>query len=231
MVDEMPAEFVREMAPFVEAFAAMPYEVLIRFGRWDDILATPDNYPDHMPFTKTFRHAARAIALAAQGDTAAARAEQARYLELMKTVPAETILGNNPAEAVFAVATPMVEGEILVREGKLEEGFAALRAAIQAEDVLRYDEPPGWILPVRHALGANLMAHDRHAEAEQVYREDLQRLPNNGWSLFGLADVLKKQGRSAEAVPVQAQFEQLWREADVTIGSSCFCQPGLASLR
>jgi tetratricopeptide (TPR) repeat protein len=229
MVDEIPEDFLREWALYVEAFAAMPYEVLIRFGRWDEILAQPDHYPEHMPFTKSFRHAARAIALAALGDTKAARAEQARYLELLPAVPAETMLGNNSAEAVFAVASPMVEGEILVREGRLEEGFAALRAAIAAEDELRYDEPPGWILPVRHALGANLMAHGRYAEAEQVYRDDLQRLPNNGWSLFGLADTLREQGKVAEAEPLVTRFLDVWRHADIAIGSSCFCQPGKAA--
>ena len=226
MVEEIPEDFLREWAPFVEAFAAMPFEVLIRFGKWDEILAEPDDYPDYMPFTRSFRHAARAIALAAKGDTRTARAEQALYLEGIKTVPEETILGNNPAESIFAVATPMVEGEILIHEGNLEEGYAALRRAIAAEDVLRYDEPPGWILPVRHALGASLMANERYAEAEQVYREDLARLPNNGWSLFGLADALTAQGETVEAAAVLPRFTKIWSQADVTIKSSCFCQPG-----
>lgn len=226
MVDEMPPEFVKEWAPAAEAFAAMPYEVLVRFGEWDEILAQPDNYPEYMPFTKAFRHAARAIAFAAKDDVASARAEQAKFLELAKTVPEETTLGNNTGAAIFAVATPMVEGEILVREGKLDAGFAALREAIQAEEKLRYDEPPGWILPVRHALGANLMAHGRHAEAEQVYREDLKRLPNNGWSLFGLADALEKQGKQREVDELREKFASVWRNADLRIGSSCLCQPG-----
>lgn len=226
MVDEMPEDFLREWAPFAEGFAAMPYEVLVRFGRWDAVLAKPDNYPDYMPFTKSIRLAARAIAYAAKGDTAAAREEQAKYVEQMKQVPKETILGNNPADLIFAVATPMVEGEILVREGKLDEGFAALREAVAAEDKLHYDEPPGWILPVRHALGANLMAHGRHAEAEQVYREDLARLPNNGWSLFGLAEALMLQGKHTEAATVLPKFRDTWSKADLTITSSCFCQPG-----
>ena len=106
----------------------------------------------------------------------------------------------------------MVEGEILVREGKLDAGFAALREAISAEDALRYDEPPGWILPVRHALGASLMANGRYAEAEQVYRDDLKRLPDNGWSLFGLAKALEMQRKScgggSGARKVQADLGQ-----------------------
>jgi hypothetical protein len=85
----------------------------------------------------------------------------------------------------------MLAGEILVRNGKLDEGLSELSVAVNAEDALRYDEPPGWILPVRHSLGANLMQAGHFAEAEQVYREDLLRLPENGWSLFGLTRSLK----------------------------------------
>lgn len=226
MVAEMPEEFLRDWASGVEGFAAMPFEVLVRFGRWDDVLAEPDNYPDYMPLTKTLRLAARALALAAKGDAAAARVEQAMFLKTAKTIPAGNTFGNNTAEQILAVARPMVEGEILVREGNLNAGFAALRDAISAEDALRYDEPPGWILPVRHALGASLMANERYDEAEQVYRDDLKRLPDNGWSLFGLANALMMQGKHAEAAPTLAKFKQIWAKADVTIKSSCFCQPG-----
>ena len=229
MVTEMPAEFIEEWAVAAEAFAAMPYEVLIRFGRWDEILREPDNYPDHMPFTKAFRHAARAIALAAKGDATAARSEQALFLERAKAIPAETTLGNNTASAVLAVTMPMVEGEILVREDKLEAALAALRTAIKAEDELRYDEPPGWILPVRHALGAVLMVNDRLGEAEQVYRDDLARLPDNGWSLFGLAEALTLQGKHEEAAGARSRFRSMWRDADIQIASSCLCQPGVKS--
>jgi tetratricopeptide (TPR) repeat protein len=226
MVAEMPAEFLKDWAIAVEGFAAMPFEVLVRFGMWDEILAEPDTYPDYMPFTKALRHGARAIAYAAKGDVKSARQEQARYVEMAAKIPAEATMGNNPLSSIIAVATPMIEGEILVREGRLDDGFAALREAIAAEDLLRYDEPPGWILPVRHALGANLMAHGRYAEAEEVYREDLKRLPNNGWSLLGLSEALAKQQNEREAGTVLARFATVWRDADVKITSSCFCQPG-----
>lgn len=226
MVREISPEFMQDWALVAEGYAAMPFEVMVRFGQWDEILAEPDSYPDYMPFTKSLRLAARAIALAAKGEVVAARAEQAAFLEQAKAVPAGSRLGNNSGAAILAVATPMVEGEILVREGRLDAGFAALREAVKAEDLLHYAEPPGWILPVRHALGANLMAHGRHAEAEQVYRDDLARLPHNGWSLFGLSDALARQGKNAEAGQVREQFAAIWRDADVQIGSSCLCQPG-----
>ncbi len=226
MVEEIPPEILQEWAPMLEFLGAMPFEVLIRFGRWDDILAAPDRYPEHMPFTKAARHAARAIALSAKGDPAAARAAQKEFTAAILRIPEGTTVSNNTAGMVLAVMRPMVEGEILLREGELDAGFAALREAIEAEDKLRYDEPPGWILPVRHALGASLMAHGRHAEAAQVYRDDLARLPENGWSLFGLASALTQQGRHGEAANYFARFKKVWAKADVTISSSCFCQPG-----
>lgn len=225
MVDELPEDFLKEWAMAAEGFVAMPYEVMLRFGRWDEVLAAPD-HPEWMPFTRAFRHAARGIALAAKGDAKGARAEQQLYLEAAKLVPADDYVGNNPATAILTVATPMLEGEILVREGRLDAGFARLREAIAAEDKLRYDEPPGWILPVRHSLGASLMAAGRFAEAEEVYRADLRRLPENGWSLFGLSEALIKQGKHAEASAVLARFTKVWNKADLTITSSCFCQPG-----
>jgi len=94
------------------------------------------------------------------------------------------------------------------------------------EDALKYDEPPGWLIPVRHSLGAVLMKQQRFAEAEQVYRDDLARLPGNGWSLFGLAESLRKQKKNADEVAqTQAKFEKIWGKADLIINSSCLCQP------
>ena len=120
----------------------------------------------------------------------------------------------------------MVEGEILIAEGKIDRGIEQLRAAIQKEDALKYDEPPGWLIPVRHSLGAVLMKQLRFAEAERVYREDLARLPENGWSLVGLAESLRKQKKNADEVAqTQANFKKVWAKADITITSSCLCQP------
>jgi tetratricopeptide (TPR) repeat protein len=225
MAREIPEDVLKEYAMFGEGFMAMPYEVMIRFGMWDDILAETD-HPDFMVFTRAFRHAARGIAYAAKGDTEAARTEQAAYVEASRLVPDDEMFGNNSCQALLKIASPMVEGEILVREGKVDEGLAQLRAAVTAEDSLHYDEPPGWILPVRHSLGANLMQAGRYAEAEQVYRDDLARLPENGWSLYGLAHSLELQHKDQEAASVEARFHKIWAKADLRITSSCLCQPG-----
>ena len=226
MVAELPADFLKENALQAEGFVAMPLEVMVRFGLWDEILAEPEHYTESMWFTRAFHHAASAIAYAAKGDTAKAREAQSVFLERAKLVPKEASLGNNSCETLLEVVTSMVEGEILIAEGKIDSGIEQLRAAIKKEDVLKYDEPPGWLIPVRHSLGAVLMNHQRFAEAEQVYREDLARLPENGWSLLGLAESLRKQTKNAdEAAQTQAKFEKVWAKADLTITTSCLCQP------
>jgi tetratricopeptide (TPR) repeat protein len=226
MVAEMPADFLNENAMQAEGNVAMPLEVLVRFGLWDEILAEPERYTDKMWFTRAFHYAARAIAYAAKGDTASARKAQSVFVERAKLVPKEDFVSNNSCEALLAVAIPMVEGEILIAEGKIDGGIEQLRAAIQKEDALKYDEPPGWLIPVRHSLGAVLMKQQRFAEAEQVYRIDLARLPENGWSLLGLAESLRKQKKNADEVAqTQAKFKKVWAKADLTITTSCLCQP------
>src|SRR5438067_6353781 len=226
MVAEMPSDFLKENAMQAEGFVAMPLEVMVRFGMWDEILAEPDNYPEYMAGTRAFHHAARAIAYAAKGETENARKEQAIFLEKSRLVPKDEVFGNNTEEAILALTARMVEGEILIREDKLDAGIAELREAIKLEDALNYDEPPGWLIPVRHSLGATLMQNGRYAEAEQIYREDLARIPENGWSLYGLASSLRAQKKNlSEAAATHAKFKRLWASADTKITSSCLCQP------
>jgi tetratricopeptide (TPR) repeat protein len=225
MVAEIPAAFVKENPTVADGFFAVPMEVLVRFGRWDEILAEPKKYPENMPFSRAFHHAARATAYAAKGNTVNARKEQALFLEGTKLVPAETQLGNNLAAPVISLASHMLEGEILVAEGNIDGGIAELQTAVKEEDALKYDEPPAWMIPIRHSLGAVLMKAKRFAEAEQVYRDDLKRLPDNGWSLFGLAESLREQKKSDdEVVSTKAKFQKTWARADTKITTSCLCQ-------
>jgi tetratricopeptide (TPR) repeat protein len=225
LVTELPADFVKESAAFADGFVAVPLEVLVRFGRWDEILAEPAKYPESLLFSRAFHHAARAIAYAAKGNPAEARKEQTLFQERSKLVPKETPLGNNTAEVVLALTARMLEGEILIAETKVDEGVSELTLAVKAEDALKYDEPPAWMIPVRHALGAVLMKAGRFAEAEQVYRDDLAHLPGNGWSLFGLAESLREQKKNDdEAAATKAKFQKCWAKADVKIPASCLCQ-------
>lgn len=226
MVAEWPEDFRTEWVPVVDVFHAMPLEVRVRFGRWDEILARPLP-PENLVIARALTFSARGIARAAKGDTAGAREEQRAFTAAAAKVPADAFFSNSPAGDVVAVAAAMLDGEILLREGKVNDGLARLRAAVAAEAKLRYDEPPSWIIPVRHALGAALLQVGRVQEAEQVYRDDLARWPGNGWSLFGLARALKLQHRDDEAAAVEKQFQAAWAHADLELKSSCLCQPGV----
>jgi tetratricopeptide (TPR) repeat protein len=224
MVRGIPADWLQENAALADGFTAMPLEVLVRFGRWDEVLAAPEP-PEYLPIARALRHCARGIAYAAKGNIPQADAEQSAFLKAADAVPEEAGFGNNKASTILAVARHLLAGEVLYRDGKVEEGIAQMREAIKIEDTLRYSEPPDWIHPVRHALGATLLKEKRAAQAEQVYREDLARQPNNGWSLYGLAQSLRLQDKSMQADQLQARFEEVWSAADIQITSSCFCQP------
>jgi hypothetical protein len=119
----------------------------------------------------------------------------------------------------------MAAGELEFREGKTDRAFQLLRDAVALEESLSYDEPPGWMQPVRHALGALLLADQRHAEAEAVYRADLVRHPNNAWSLLGLQQSLGLQGKVKAADDLNAEVQQAWARADVKPVASCYCHP------
>ena len=120
----------------------------------------------------------------------------------------------------------MLAGEILYREGKVDQSVEVLTIAVQQEDHLQYSEPPDWFQPVRHGLAAVLMDSGRYAEAESVCREDLEHHPENGWSLFGLAQSLRKQKKNAEAGDVSARFKKVWQQADFQLTAPCLCLPG-----
>ncbi|HZN32882.1 MAG TPA: tetratricopeptide repeat protein [Pirellulaceae bacterium] len=225
MVKGIPPQWLKDNATAADGFASMPLEVLVRFGRWDEVLAAPEP-PEHLPLSRALRHVSRGIAFAAKGQSDTARAEQQAFLAARKLVPGNVTFGNNKAAELMNVAEKLLAGEILWRDGKNDAAFSALREAIKLEDQLRYSEPPDWIHPVRHALGATLLAAGRAAEAEAVYREDLAKLPSNGWSLYGLAECLKQQGKLAESRELEARFREVWKDADIRITSSCYCQPG-----
>jgi tetratricopeptide (TPR) repeat protein len=226
ILSTMPAEWAKELSMIADGYHAMPFEVRMRFGKWEEILAAPD-LPEYFPLARALRLCARGVAYAALGNTREARAEQADFKKAKSQIPGNAFFGNNKAADLVVVAEHLLEGEIAYREGKEKAALAALRTAVEHEDRLRYDEPPDWIQPVRHALGAALLKSRRFSEAEEVFREDLRRLPNNGWGLYGLARSLERQGKAQEAALIDARFREVWAGADIEISSPCFCQPQL----
>src|SRR5262245_34225355 len=209
-------------AAILDGFVTAPMEVMKRFGRWDDLLAEPEP-PAVFPIARAMRHELRGVAYAAKGRVAEAREQQNRFREAVTKVPKEATFGHNTAADLFAVAEAVLEGEILAREGKLADAVAALQSAAAKEEKLRYSEPPAWVVPVKHALGAWLLKANRPAEAEVVYRADLAQWPDNGWSLFGLAASLEAQGKMGEAAAARRAFDAVWKRADVTPPASCYC--------
>lgn len=200
-----------------------PLYALVRFGKWDAILAEP-RPPEDLLYPIGVWHYARGFAFAAQGKGKEAHAELAKVQALAadKRVASITVWEINTAAALLGVAAKALAGEIAGREGKGQDAVRHLTQAVTLEDALNYNEPPDWYYPVRHSLGAALLAVDRAAEAEAVYREDLRRNPENGWALFGLGQALASQGKSGEAAEAEARFKKAWSRADVTLTASRF---------
>ena len=173
-----------------EAHCALELHVLIRFGKWEEILDWPAPAdPVLWCATVAQRHFARGIAYAALGKVNEARAEQASFrVSLSEPTLATRRVHNNMVTTLLEIAEEMLEGEVLYRSGEFDAAFAKLEKGVALEDALAYDEPWGWMSPVRHALGALLLEQGRVAEAESVYRADLApgRHPNNVWALHGL---------------------------------------------
>lgn len=222
---KIPAEFLRDYLTIADGFLPTTLHVLIRFGRWQEILAQPE-LPAERLVSRASRHYARSVAHSALGDTAAAQAELDLFDAVVAEITDDWLVGNNLARDTLAISRRVAEAEMQYRLGRQERAFALMREAITLEEQLAYDEPPGWMQPSRHALGALLMGAGRAAEAEDVYRADLARHPNNGWSLLGLEQALRAQGKTVDAATVAAQLAQEWTRSDVQPTSSCYCVPG-----
>ena len=194
----------------------LPYHALTltTFGKWDDVLAEPLP-PADIRFSYAMAHYARGVAHAAKGQWAEAQAA----LDTVTAINAATPEGAD-GKTALSIAVHALSGEIATRRGDLDAGINHFREAAKIEDAGLYFEPPKWYYPIRHSLGAALLKAGRNAEAEKVYRQDLRRFPENGWSLFGLAQALRAQGKNTEAAAVEARFHRAWASTDVTLTAS-----------
>jgi tetratricopeptide (TPR) repeat protein len=210
--------------PPVEDFLTLPDLMLVRFGKWNAILAEPAP-PTERVYQTGIWHFARGMALTRLGrhDEAEAELEAVRAAAVDPRASALNANGGTTTTAVLlSLAADQLEGELAAAQGDLAGALDALGAAVERQDGIRYTEPPPWFMPTRQALGAVLLQAGRAAEAERVYREDLRHYPKNGWSLYGLARALKAQGKSAEAAAVENGFAQAWKHADVELRASRF---------
>jgi tetratricopeptide (TPR) repeat protein len=208
----------------LQHYFALEYYALVRFGRWDEILKATLPPDTHVPYPLVVWHFARGVALVRTGKPREARKE----LEALEKAAADPTLKDvkvknvNPASSLARIATLTLRAELAFAEKKNDAAVKLLEEAVAIEDGLAADEPHLWLAPTRHALGAALMKAGRAQDAERVYREDLQRYPENGWSLYGLSQAVAKQGRADEAREIDERFRAAWRSADVQLRASSF---------
>ena len=238
LIANVPEWLLRDLtapwADLLEGFLPVRLHVLVRFGRWQEILAEPlPADPELYCTTTAMLHYARGVALAVTDQVEAAERERALFGEAVERVPDTRYLFNNTCRDILAVAGKMLSGELAYRQGEFETAFAHLRHAVALDDGLPYDEPWGWMQPTRHALGALLLEQGRSEEAEAVYRADLGldetlarpcRHPDNVWSLHGYHESLVRNGKAAEADRIRPKLEAATAAAGVPIGASCACR-------
>ena len=238
MVATLPAGLLgpddEPLADWLEGFVPVKQHVLIRFGKWQEILDQP--LPDDADLycvTTAMMHYARAVAYASTERVDEAEREQRAFHAARDRVPESRMLFNNTCLDILVVAEAMMTGEVEYRKGNFDAAFEHLHRAVELDDNLPYDEPWGWMQPTRHALGALLMEQGRTDEAEAAYRADLgldgqlRRAcwhPDNVWSLQGLHECLTRRGETVEANHIKQRLDTAQARADVPIESSCYCR-------
>jgi tetratricopeptide (TPR) repeat protein len=209
-------------------FLVTPLFAYTRFGEWEAILSEPPPPQDSLFWTGVW-HYARGMALTATGKLTEAN----RELDSLRSIAAQKSLegyrvtfSRNGAKAVLEIANEVLAGELAAKRGYHDLAIARLHRAILLEDNLIYNEPPDWHVPVRQALGAVLLDAGRPAEAESIYWQDLSRNRENGWTLFGLMQSFRAQGKTEQAAMIEARFRKTWNRADVTLTASRFMGEG-----
>lgn len=207
--------------PMLDSFNPLPTLVLVRFQRWDEILRLPQ--PDaRLPISRGIYHYARGLAFAHGGNAAQAQAEVAA---LKQVAPEMSKIPTNPqgprnASIIPQIAAEIVQARIAQQQNNGPAAVQHLQRAVLLEDSMDYNEPPDWFYPVRESLGAALLRNGDAVQAEKVFRDDLERNPRNGRSLFGLIQALKSQGRNEDARSVEQQFQTAWKNADTQLSIS-----------
>ncbi len=225
MIDQLPLELVRAYPDFLDGFIALPIHVMVRFGMWEELISSP-RPPEDLYLTMAFWHYGRTVAYAASGIVDKATEEYNALLDAYLQVPNSRLIGNNPGKTVLDIGVLMAKGELEYRKGNYDEAFRHLRKAVQKDDELRYDEPWGWMMPIRHSLGALLAEQGHYEEAAEVFTEDLLLHPGNGWSLKGQAGCYHMTGQHQKAMMTEKLFDEAWSRSDISLKAACFCSKG-----
>jgi tetratricopeptide (TPR) repeat protein len=213
LVKVIPVDVVGTVPP-LELYFPPPYWTLVRFGKYDEMIAEPAPAASLKYTTAMWRYS-RGIALAAKGRAAEAQAELDSVAAAVAATPKGANAGINSQKSLLSLAERHLAGRLALAKGDTATAIKAFEQAIPLEDGLLYDEPPAWYHPIRQELAAVHLAMGHAAEAEKFYRQDLMHHPNNGWSLYGLARSLEAQKKNAEAAKVDAQYRKIWSKADV----------------
>ena len=218
VVATIPEEAARK-DKWKELYRLMPMLSMIRFGQWEDALREPPP-PKGLRLEEGIWRLGRGLALAATGRIPGAEGEHFVLAGLTKRLARDRTTEEKNERALLKIAERLLAGDLAARGQKHEEAVKILTEAIKVEDGLGYIEPPLWPIPVRHYLGAVLLAAGQSEAAESVYRADLARHPGNGWALMGLAQSLRAQGKVQDAESMEKQFKTAWVHADVTLTAS-----------
>ena len=207
--------------PFLQDFSATPLLAYTRFGKWNEILTIPAPSAD-IKHLNLIRHYARGIAFIRKGNSKDAQEELDAIATLKKDPELETLVAtaNNASIHSANIAYEIVAGELAAAKGEISTAISHLEKAVEFEDALTYTEPAAWHIPTRQNLGAVLMNVGDFEAAEKIFKEDLDILRQNGWSLMGLYNSLKAQGKLKEAQVIKAEFDKAWQHADIDIVTS-----------
>ncbi|HEV8241821.1 MAG TPA: hypothetical protein VGS57_20830 [Thermoanaerobaculia bacterium] len=206
-------EMLKQMPGFDFLLGRLQW-TLLRFGRYAEVLAEPAP-PEGFAFAAAAAHAARGLALLRLHRADEAAKEAAELDAAAQPIADGATEGFNDAKVLLSIPRQLLLGELAIARGKVDEGVRLLDAAVAAEDGLRYDEPSDWHFPARHLVGATLLRLGRNADAEALFRADLQRNPENGWALAGLQAALSRQGKRADAATAAARLAKAWADADL----------------
>jgi hypothetical protein len=207
---------VKEMA-MLDAFTPTDTLLLVRFHKWDEVMKQPEPDKAVMPYTNGIWHFAQGMANISMGKPDKGESELNSLREIVKATPADASLGLNNTVNVLRVAENLLAGKLALAKKDHKAAAEFFRKGIAAEDTLNYTEPADWYIPVRESLGSALMLNKEFAEAEKVFRADLEKNPRNGRSLFGLVESLKAQGKNTAAQFVQREFETAWKTAEIKL--------------
>jgi tetratricopeptide (TPR) repeat protein len=230
-----------KFAMSLEGYHSTRAHVLVRFGRWQEIIDEPlPGDPNLYLITTTMLHYAKAIAHATLKNFKEADRERSLFYESLNRIPPQHRFFNNGSHSILAVGAKMLEGEVEYHKGNHDAAYAHLRESVLLDDNLAYIEPWAWMHPPRHALAALLMEQAHYEEAEQVYRDDLglsnriQRCaqhPDNVWALHGLVECLQKKGDKKELFELSMKLSEAIKLSDVPITSSCMCRTKVSERR